>query len=189
MIYIPLDYASLARNAPESNLMVNDQERLAEFFTANMENDALGRVSHLHVAISDYLLSGACDPLALELAESQSMAVDFPKTGIKPKVPKKALDLVRAVGYPDFMEKPKKSYVSDKLLGKLYRRVDEVAVDDSEFLAKDWLKAEPDPALIVPDRSKFIHEAELIYRHYCYDLVSMLLKLYFSSLLTEGRIR
>ena len=54
-------------------------------------NRLLGRIAHMHLALSDRLKEGACDPLAMELAKSQSQAVDFPKTGIVPLVPKAAL--------------------------------------------------------------------------------------------------
>jgi hypothetical protein len=66
--------------------------------------------------------SGALDPKMLDLAKSQSLAVDFPKTGIQPEVQQATIDLVNEKGYPDFMEnKTKQSYSSTKLLGVLYR--------------------------------------------------------------------
>ena len=80
-----------------------------------MENDALGRVAHLHMALCDQLEDGAIDHLAIELAKSQSVAVDFPKTGIIPEVPAEALKLVKTNGYPDFMEKGDKN-VYNRLL-------------------------------------------------------------------------
>ena len=173
MIFEPLDYTSLAANAPETEQCVNDQERLAQFFTDNMKNDALGRVAHLHVALCDFLADGACDPTALELAKSQSVAVDFPKTGIVPQVPQKALTIVRENGYPDFMQKSGKSYVSEKLLGQLFRRVDEIAINDFEISVEEWQKPKPDPILKFPGFEQYLAEAKEMYRSYCYDLTCL----------------
>merc|ERR1711915_624958 len=76
----------------------------------------------MHLALSDQVPKGAGNPIALKLAESQSMAVDFPKTGIAPKVPQEALKMVEDAGYPDFMQKrTAESYPSTKTLGKLYQ--------------------------------------------------------------------
>jgi hypothetical protein len=56
----------------------------------------------------------------------QSLAVDFPKTAVPPRVPREAKAMLRQHGYPDFMEKAD-SYRSDKLLGRLYRRCRTIA--------------------------------------------------------------
>lgn len=56
----------------------------------------------------------------------QSLAVDFPKTGVPPRVPREAKALLRRQGWPDFMEKAD-SYRSDNLLGRLYRRCRTIA--------------------------------------------------------------
>ena len=173
-IRTPLDYASLSANAPNNDSNVNNQTALARFYTKNLENDTLGRVAHLHLALCDILPDGACDLLAMELAKSQSVAVDFPKTGIVPQVPAKCLDIVKEEGYPDFMEKPQaKSYVSEKLLGRLFRRCTEVIIDDSEISSEEWKKPNPDPSLIVDGHKRFLEESEKIYRNYSYDLLCL----------------
>jgi RNA-dependent RNA polymerase len=153
---------------------VNNQTVLANFYAKNMENDTLGRVAHLHLALCDILPDGACDPLAMELAKSQSVAVDFPKTGIVPQVPKKSLEIVKNEGYPDFMEKPlSKSYVSEKLLGKLYRRCNDVILNDSEISVEEWEKPNPDPSLLIAGHDRFFKEALIIYKTYSYDLLCL----------------
>jgi len=175
MIFTPLDYASLAADAPMTHENVNNQDSLANFFAENMKNDALGRVAHLHVALCDILEEGACHPLAIELAKSQSVAVDFPKTGKVPEVPLKALDTVRDHGYPDFMEKSeKKSYASEKLLGKLFRRIDEIVINGDQVQVEDYLETpSPDPTMLYPGWKPFLEDALEIYRHYCYDLTCL----------------
>ena len=100
-----------------------------------MTNDSLGRVAHLHLALCDLMPCGAKDPLALELAKSQSLAVDFPKTGIAPKVPEEAVVMVDTNGFPDFMEKPLEiTYKSKKLLGSLFRRCLSLTADNLDLV-------------------------------------------------------
>ena len=149
------------------------QAQIAEFYATNMKNDALGRVAHMHLALCDILDDGACDPLSIDLAKSQSVAVDFPKTGIIPTVPLKAKTKVKEEGYPDFMEKASgKSYVSDKLLGKLYRRVTSLIFEDSDVTMEDVAVPHPDPHLVVEGHQKYLAEARTICKQYSYDMVS-----------------
>jgi hypothetical protein len=54
-----------------------------------------------------------------------------------PKVPQEALDIIKKTGYPDFMEKSGNTYYSNKLLGKLFRRVHDVARTITELFADD----------------------------------------------------
>jgi len=59
----------------------------------------------------------------LILAELHSVAVDFPKTGVPAEIPK-TVRVPSDVGYPDFMEKKNKTeYKSQRVIGKLYRRI------------------------------------------------------------------
>ena len=65
-------------------------------FSVSPQSDVFGRKD----------LPGALDPLAIELAKSQSLAVDFPKTGVPPSVPQATLEGLKSNGFPDFMQKP-----------------------------------------------------------------------------------
>eukprot|EP00959_Pyramimonas_sp_CCMP1952_P342655 7178870-Pyramimonas_sp.AAC.3 len=94
-------------------------QSLAEAFVRVVSNETLGRVAHMHLAICDQLPGGACHPMAVTMSQSQCLAVDYPKTGVPPTVPKEALKQLRSSGYPDFMEKGDcASYPSTKLLGE-----------------------------------------------------------------------
>ena len=119
----PCDYTELARpptTQQDEAIDVNSQLNLAKFFTQFMANDCLGRIATKHLSVSDQLEQGARNPLAIELAKAQSQAVDYPKTGIVPLIPK---EVVRMKKFPDFMEKNlKESYLSKNILGVLYRR-------------------------------------------------------------------
>ena len=122
-VFEHLDYDKIAREASETISEEDLTCSLAVFYRRVISNDVLGRVAHLHLAICDQLVGGAAHPLAVDVAKSQSLAVDFPKTGVPPEVPKIALELISKNGYPDFMEKPRAmSYPSKNLLGDLFRR-------------------------------------------------------------------
>ncbi|PAA88896.1 hypothetical protein BOX15_Mlig000965g3 [Macrostomum lignano] len=178
-----LNYAELAANPPTEpeDTDVSASGLVAEFYLANLENTFLGRVAHMHLALCDLLQDGACDPLARKLAESQSVAVDFPKTGIVPQVPKKALEKVQDEGYPDFMEKPaKKTYKSEKLLGQLYRRCLTYALDWDllEQAVGQPTGTEPDaannPILSWPGWEKFASKARIELARYQMDVRALL---------------
>ena len=163
-LFPPLDYSGLKHGMPKHPNPCK-HEALSNFYAESLSSDALGQVAHLHVALCDRMEKGACDPLAMKLAESQAVAVDFPKTGIPPNVPKDAFAIVAASGYPDFMEKNKRlSYASRKVLGKLYRNASSLG---SEVLLSNRIFA--DPELIVSGDEKFIPAAKrdyLIYSMY-----------------------
>ena len=170
-LFSPLDYAGIAAKGTASHTLerhrldVNSPEAVADFFRLNMMNDSLGRVANMHLALCDMMEKGACDDLACKLAESQSVAVDFPKTGILPDVPKKARDEVQAKGYPDFMRED--GYQSIKILGSLYRRAksytfgSQVRMDNSP---------EVDYTLLRKGRQAYVKDAKLLYDQYCNDL-------------------
>ena len=166
----PCDYQSLSRLVPSNRIRAcenpNNQAALAEMYERNLENDALGRVAHLHMALCDQLDDMALDPLAIELAKSQSVAVDFPKTGIEPEVPEMALELVRKNGYPDFMEKRDRIvYHSPKLIGVLYRKVVSMGFDKEIKEAIGTYRQ--DPILKIGGHEKYLSDAKEHYKLYC----------------------
>lgn len=170
----PLRYADVAsKGEPKSWLGtdLNDPNTVAEYFEENMKNDCLGRVANMHLALCDMLNNGACDEIALRLAESQSVAVDFPKTGILPKVPQAAIGKVVDKGYPDFMRED--GYPSNKVLGGLFRQA-------TSFNFQVDMKMEVmqmiDHSLLLNGRQRFTKEAALIYKQYCNDVVILMQK-------------
>ncbi len=118
----------------------------------------------MHLALCDIQPEGACDRLAIELAKLQSVAVDFPKTGIMQKVPAQAVEIVKENGYPDFMENlgGSKSYLSEKILGKIYRRVSDLILDDLQIESEELEKLKPDPDLCIRGSQKYTKEAKMI---------------------------
>ncbi|RPA97388.1 RdRP-domain-containing protein [Choiromyces venosus 120613-1] len=125
---------------------------IVDFFLEFMENNLLGMISTRHLITADKKVQGVHHPDCLKLAELASTAVDFPKTGIKvsksdfPKATFSRPDFM-APGprilikrEPEFVEEqavpddddddedtPITYYESEKVLGKLYREIDETA--------------------------------------------------------------
>ena len=93
---------------------------VCDFFIDFMRNDNLGVIANAHLAHADASPEGASCFKCMQLAELHSQAVDFPKSGMAAVMPK----ALRIETYPDFMEKKNKaSYVSEKIVGVLYRQV------------------------------------------------------------------
>lgn len=124
-----------------------------------MANEHLGTICNAHVVHADRSQYGAMDEECLLLAELAATAVDFPKTGksvtmpfhLKPKL------------YPDFMGKEEYiTYKSNKILGRLYRRVREVYDEDAEASSEE--SSDPsdipyDTDLELPGFADFVPEA------------------------------
>ncbi|CAG8476071.1 7262_t:CDS:10 [Acaulospora colombiana] len=112
----PMNYKAPERKILDRPVEISD---VCEFFTDFMINNRLGQIANLHLAFADYEAEGVRSEKCLELAQQHSKAVDFNKTGVPvtgslPPIPQ----------YPDFMENNQKdSYKSEKILGKLYRRI------------------------------------------------------------------
>ena len=177
----PCNYANLAgspsepKPKPKPKDDVTDQAILADYFTAFMSNDCLGRVAHKHLALCDIVDKGARDPVAMELAKAQAQAVDYPKTGIIPEVPKKALELVNS--YPDFMEKPvAETHISKKTLGTLYRHCRSLTYE----YGGDDIHGEPNLLmnrhLIVPGHENYLVDAEKVYLRFAHDMQMLMNK-------------
>lgn len=129
-------------------------EDMVDFLLDFMQNDRLGLISHRHLIIADQHPEGVFHPDCLKLAEMHSTAVDFPKSGIKvemqglPKCGRSRPDFM-APGPQVLVDKsmtryeeerdprdeeedddefgnlPMRYYESEKILGKLYRKIDE----------------------------------------------------------------
>lgn len=96
------------------------RQDVQEYFANYMINDSLGIISNAHTVFADREPMKALSPPCIELAKLFSVAVDFPKTGVPAVIPSH----LRVGEYPDFMEKPDKpSYVSQGIIGKLFRAV------------------------------------------------------------------
>ena len=171
------NYRDLSSGKQEWGEDVQNPVKIAKFFTDVMSNDALGKIAHMHLALCDIQKEGARDKLAIELAKEQAKAVDYPKTGIKPRIRKEAKDIIATKGYPDFMEKKfEESYQSTKSLGKLYRHCKEITFDfDPEI--KDQPNTRDDLELIkINGFQKYLEYARKVYKFYKYHVEMIMSK-------------
>ncbi|KAG8375787.1 hypothetical protein BUALT_Bualt10G0136800 [Buddleja alternifolia] len=154
--WTPMDYApgevkQLPRDVRHSDII--------EFFTRNMVNESLGTICNAHVVHADLSEYGAMDEKCIRLAELAATAVDFPKTG---KIVTMPSDLKPKV-YPDYMGKPEyQTYKSNKILGKLYRKVKDADNGDYEESSEDAFAPDKiiyDQDLQIPESSCFITDA------------------------------
>ena len=142
-----------------------------------MTNDAPGRIAHMHLVLFDIQEKGARDQCAIELAKENAKAADYPKTGIKPLIRKKAKDIIEIKRYPDFMERKfEESYQSAKNLGKLYRHCKEITFDfDPEI--KDHPNTRDDLELIkINGFQKYLQYARKVYKFYKYHVEMIMSK-------------
>ncbi|GME64289.1 RNA-dependent RNA polymerase eukaryotic-type [Neofusicoccum parvum] len=117
--YPPMDFTSPGKKFVDEVMM----EDIARFFVEYIKNDSLGRIANAHLASADFADEGVMSKNCLALAELHSTAVDYPKSGVAAKM---SSDMPPKQ-YPHFMQnKNRRSYVSAKILGRLYDAVDEV---------------------------------------------------------------
>ncbi|SPO03628.1 related to RNA-directed RNA polymerase (RdRP) [Cephalotrichum gorgonifer] len=128
------------------------KEDMATFFVDFMRTDQLGSIANRHLILADKKEEGTRDGDCMKLAEMHSQAVDFSKTGIpvdvsempnhKPKFrpdfftpgPVARIHDLNEIGFLDHNDTKEDEeeaapeymyYKSEKILGKLYRSVDE----------------------------------------------------------------
>ena len=195
LVFQSVDYEKIAKEAKEGcpqqePIDWKDRQRLkkriAEFVARAMSNSCLGKIAVKHLAVCDILSvtnekasqaggKGAAHVIARELAKCQSLAVDFPKTGVAPKIPKEANELVRRHGRPHFMEKTDMlSYLSRQSLGLLYDVVSTVAC--TVAFARTDREFSPDPLMYVKGRETFDDEALQLYNAYEREVQSLMLR-------------
>lgn len=125
----------------------------------NMMNENLGAICNAHVVRADLSEYGALDEACLDLAERAATAVDFPKTGKHVTLPSH----LKPKMYPDFMGKEEfLSYKSNKILGKMYRRIKDVYSEDVTESSEQTINVDKvpyDEDLEIPGSADFINDA------------------------------
>ncbi|KAF8400643.1 hypothetical protein HHK36_013942 [Tetracentron sinense] len=161
---LPMEYAAVeAKKLPRP---VNHLD-IIDFFTKNMVNESLGTICNAHVVHADLSEYGALDEKCIKLAELAATAVDFPKTGKLVTMPQ----YLKPKMYPDFMGKAEfQTYRSNKILGKLYRKI--IDGYDEDVSESSELTSVPedipyDKDIEIPGSAEFIIDA---WNHKCsYD--------------------
>ncbi|RKK82930.1 hypothetical protein BFJ69_g2837 [Fusarium oxysporum] len=156
--FLPADYPRVKPKPLDRPVKPQD---IADFFVDFMRTDILGMIATRHVVLADYHEQGTTHPDCISLAGMHSTAVDFSKTGIPvdvkalPKNPPFRPDFLATApplktyekgqiahlrdddeddNADDGMARYKaKYYESDKILGRLYRNVDEKKIWDEDI--------------------------------------------------------
>ncbi|XP_078177742.1 RNA-dependent RNA polymerase 6 [Carex rostrata] len=134
-------------------------EDIIKFFLKNMIIENLGVICNAHVVHADRSEYGALDENCCELAKLAATAVDFPKTGLLVTMP----PYLRPKVYPDFMGKDEHlSYKSNKILGKMYRKIKDATAFDELGPAEQPCTLDNvlyDIDLEVPGAKEYLHQA------------------------------
>ena len=166
--HMPADYEP-QRPAVKHGISMAD---ISQFFVDYMQNDALGPICHAHLALADQRLMKAMDPNCMELARMQSVAVDYPKTGIPVgRIPGSCQPKV----WPDFMKKiARKSYPSQRVLGQLYRHIAKQRPSTMCGPENVAAKGQCDPDLLVEGYQRYEASAKILRERYNQDLLGVM---------------
>jgi len=160
----PLLYKSPKSKDKKSEININD---VIDFFVKFIEIDQLGRIANTHMVLADKSEIGIREPYCIELAKIFSLAVDFPKTGVVPQIPKEILQSI--TNYPDFMQKYGNSYESNKIIGKLYRKCKDIFCDDS-FAHSIKINS----SFLIDGYENYLTEAQELYKKYRLEIERLL---------------
>lgn len=146
---------------------------IADFLIQYLSSDSLGILSNRHLACC--ALYGPSHDHAIRLARAISDAVDFPKTGILPKIPEGII----VPEYPDFMEtRNKKLFTSDSSLGVMYRQVKEVWQIHSSWIdGMDTEQVNIEKRFIIEGHQNYLGQAGQDFQYYS-TRVNMILAMY-----------
>ena len=161
----PMEYPALQKLEQDEPITAAD---MTKFVVDYIRSDQLGVIDNAHKALADVEKGGVESKICLHLAELHSLAVDAPKTGKWPQMPK----MKPLKNYPDFMMKSDKaSYPSDKLLGKLYRRCRKFKDTASE---KHEQKMRVDSSFLLSGHGEYIDEAREVYEQYRTEMEALM---------------
>ncbi|XP_062225862.1 probable RNA-dependent RNA polymerase 2 [Phragmites australis] len=164
----PMDYTA---TRPRIMDHVVTLEEIQKHFVDYMINDALGVISTAHLIHADRDLLKARSPECLQLAALHSMAVDFAKTGAPAEMPR----ALRPREFPDFMERwEKPMYISNGVLGKLYRAALQQAENSEALLPPVPPSCAYDPDLEISGFHEFLDAAEECYELYAEKLGTLM---------------
>ena len=163
----PMNYKALPKKEETEPIT---STHLTKHVVDYIRSDQLGVIDNTHKALADQEEDGIQSEICLHLAEVHSLAVDAPKTGMWPKMPK-----VKLKKYPDFMMKSDKpSYPSENVLGKLYRRCQKFKDTTSENCNQ---RMRIDKSFLLSGNDKYLSHAREVYQQYR-NKIEALMRLY-----------
>ncbi|PUZ47542.1 hypothetical protein GQ55_7G174000 [Panicum hallii var. hallii] len=164
----PMDYTATRPRIMDHAVTL---EEIQKHFVSYMINDALGVISTAHLIHADRDPLKARSPECLQLAALHSMAVDFAKSGAPAEMPR----ALRPREFPDFLERwEKPMYISNGVLGKLYRAALRHAENAEALLPEAPPSCAYDPDLECPGFHDFLDAAEEHYEAYAERLGTLM---------------
>ncbi|KAF9673790.1 hypothetical protein SADUNF_Sadunf10G0060500 [Salix dunnii] len=168
----PMDYTAAQATILDHDVTI---EEVQEYFADYLLNDSLGIICNAHVVFADREPLMARSEKCIELARLASIAVDFPKTGVPAKIPEE----LRVKEYPDFMEKAEDkhaTYVSERVLGKLFRAVRDIPPDTGSrrYFTREVARRSYDSDMEVDGFKDYIDEAFIYKSQYDEKLGNLL---------------
>lgn len=144
-------------------------EDMVEFVCQYIQRDVVGLISNAHLAWADWLRDGARSNMCRRLAEKIARAVDFAKLGR----PESLNSSEKPAAYPDFMAKHSEmfTYLSQRVLGKLYRELSGMVLDS---VCTGMADMRPDPRLLIEGRERHAEAARWALERYRLRIRSLL---------------
>lgn len=144
---------------------------IAQFLFTYLSSDSLGLLSKRHLAWC--AKHGPNHATSVQLARAISDAVDFPKTGVLPKVSSDT----KLKEYPDFMEvENEPSFESQTSLGVMYRQSKEVWEIHSKWIeTMEGRQTRVNPQFLIPGYQQYIDQAAEDYKYYSSNINTILL--------------
>ena len=145
MDFTPQEKQVLSRQVTEADMI--------KFIGHYIDSDQLGIIANAHLVHADS--KGINCSECIQIAQTHSNAVDFPKTGQVQKL----CQTLRPASYPDYMMKTDKpSYISNKVIGQLFQQCRTIELSN-EFRKLEQDVPDPDPDLIFPGHETYLEGA------------------------------
>lgn len=163
-----LDYDNLVPNQTSNFSSVKNSNSFAKYVVDFIKDSNLGQICNLHQILCDKSSEGANDEKCIELAKLASIAVDSPKTGQIAKIPENFLQS----DAPSFMRmKDKKSYESEKPIGKMYASCKEFP---KGYEKNELKEVKVNPEFSYRGRKNWSQLAQIHYKEYCQRMMGII---------------
>ena len=169
----PMDYTAASSNKTKEKITLED---IIEYFAEYTNLNNLGIIGDAHYAMVDQDEKGADGEIPKKIAKKFSQAVDAPKTGVAIELS----DDETPKEFPHFMDKNKKKknvYISHKILGQLYDKINDY-IKENNISKKEniWKDFNYDRDLCINNWENFGFLAFTFYKEYYLEILALMKK-------------
>ena len=148
-------------------------KHIIKYFAEYINLNNLGLIGDAHLAMSDKDKNGADGVIPRRIALKFSRAVDAPKTGDRVELSEEETPK----NFPHYMEKKNKSYISKKILGQLYDKIEDYKRELINQAGNKFCEGEYfDEDLVTNDWENYGFLAMVFYKEYFEEMVKLLKK-------------